>query len=1199
MKSYNQIKVVMAGLYLSCLVVPVAMADDTEIYTRLSDDMKPPNPNIMFVVDTSGSMNDGSHVKPFYDYTVTYPAPNGDAITDPVQTGVCKPDAVYFTDTGDTPDCTSENYFNFSALVCHHTIVQHEFDKTHATTQPLGPLLRVGTYSDQMAQYDDSNNRWRSLAINHSATDRDYLVECFSDSGHHGAAGGNQVYITDGTVYTSTAPIDPENPHPVWSGGDGHLQLFTGNYLNYLNWEPNPDPDVGEVVWESYIEQVKAAVEILVRGNTQVDIGLMRFDRFSSNGNSGASEGGPVMYPILDVGASRNDFFTRLSGLDAEGGTPLSETYYEALLYFGGKEVDYGDDSNPSNQVGTTNQGSGGTTYYDSPITGECDKNYIVVLSDGKPTLDTVNTNSRLSALTGFDQSSCDDITDNCLDELAGWAFTHDVAEDSSFVMPDGSRPHDGEQHITTHTVSFKLPATADGAEARALMMATAAAGDGDFYEANNQQELVEVFNNIISTTLKVNSTFSSPAVSVNAFNRSTHLDDLYFTLFKPGDGNHWDGNLKKYKLDFFVDTADSDADGDTSERLPFIADQDGAHAVDDTTGFFSVDARSIWSAEADGKEVSQGGAVSRLAASRRVYTYTGNYTVDDGVYVPATTALVSSSNEVNAGNDSITDAMLNIVGLDEIVDGTPYRDTLLNWASGLDALSKFGDPDSYDDMRPQMGDPLHSEPALVQYGGTLDTPEMVAYVATNDGYIHAFDTSDGSELFSFIPRELLPKLRTVMENDGGSKSYGLDGNVVAWVEDVNHDGRIVATDGDRVVLYVSMRRGGRNIYALDVTLKASPQLLWVIKGGNGDYEELGDTWSSVNVEKIKDGTIEKTVLIFGGGYDDGQDASTVRSTDSVGRAIFIVDAESGERLWSGGANGDVTISNMDYSIPARVKPLDISGNGYVDRIYAVDMGGQVFRFDINNTDNASLSASIIGGRIADLAGATAEDARRFYYPPDVALVDGPDGKFHALVLSSGFRAHPLYKGIHDRIYMLKDRRTGLITDAANYTTLVETDLKDVSDNLAGGDGADDAARDAELANIESAEGWYIDLEDENNPGTWLGEKGLSEPLMLEGVAILSTYTPPDASQALNSCTPPLGVGKVYFLDILDATPAYPISLDARSERHMVLKRGGIPPTPNVIITKGGEPTLCVGTECSAADLGLGVRKTYWYEVEK
>ena len=184
---------------------------------------------------------------------------------------------------------------------------------------------------------------------------------------------------------------------------------------------------------------------------------------------------------------------------------------------------------------------------------------------------------------------------------------------------------------------------------------------------------------------------------------------------------------------------------------------------------------------------------------------------------------------------------------------------------------------------------------------------------------------------------------------------------------------------------------------------------------------------------------------------------------------------------------------------------------------------------------------------------------------------------------------------------MIKDRDTGLTT---TYKTLTEADLEDVTDNLAGGDSGAvgnavaDAARKAELALIAAAEGWYIDLDDEDNPGTWIGEKGLAEPLILEGVAIVTTYTP-NAFVATNSCEPNIGLGKVFFLDLLDATPAFPSNLDLRPERHTELMRGGIPPSPNVIITKGGEPTLCVGTECSAADFGLGIRKTYWYEVEK
>ncbi|MCK5394534.1 MAG: hypothetical protein KAJ32_01005, partial [Gammaproteobacteria bacterium] len=1048
------------------------------------------------------------------------------------------------------------------------------------------------------------------------------------------------------TGFTSTTPANLNVPHPVWAGGSGNRQLFSGNYLNYLNTGATATAAATLADVEiSYIEQVKDAVEIMVRGNTRVNIGLMRFDRMSASGTAGNSEGGAVLYPILDVGEDRNDFFTRLETLDSDGYSPLSETYYEALLYFGGKATDYSNSSTPTNQVINKTEVSGGA--FRSPISSTCDKSYIVMLSAGTPTLDVVNA-ARQAVLPGFSGSCSTNVetiqvdgngnqtrdaynaVDNCLDELSNWAATEDVATIASIAA------HEGEQNVFTHTIGLGLitdratdtdtgDATADAitndaaaaanasAEAAiALLNSTAVNGKGDFYQASDQGDLVSIFNKIISGVLDVNTTFSSPAVSVNAFNRSTHLDDLYFTLFQPGEGNHWDGNLKKYKLKFAVDTGDSDGDGDTTEKLPFIADKNNAPAVDTNTGFFSEGSTSYWSTEVDGKEVSKGGAASVYTsgtASRNVYTFTGTYTDNDGVYVPSQTDLTHGDNEVVESNANLTDDLLAVPASPVIVTGTTNRATIINWARGLDALSKFGDLNSYDDERPQMGDPLHAEPALVQYGHVADStvPDIVAYVATNDGYLHAFNVNNGEELFSFIPQELLSKLPRIMVNRGGDKSYGLDGNVVAWINDANRDGTIDAGAGEHVYLYVTMRRGGKNIYALNVTDRNNPVLKWVIKGGTGDYEELGQTWSSINIGKVKDGATEKTVLMFGGGYDDDQDSAAVTTEDDEGRTVYIADADSGERLWKADS-----IDSMDYSIPARVLPLDISGDGYIDRLYAADMGGQIFRFDINNMNGSALSDSIIGGRIADLADASSADdskteanARRFYYPPDVALINAEDGPYHGLVISSGYRAHPLNDAIHDRIYMIKDRRTSLITDVDDYDyngdvdspgSLTERDLHNATSNLAGGNGADDAARAAEFSNITSTEGWYIYLDDEDNPGGWLGEKGLAEALIIEGVAIVTTYTP-NLTPSANSCVPNVGLGKVFFIDILDATPAFPSDLDVRGERHIELMRGGIPPTPNVIITEGGIPTLCVGTECQAADLGLGVRKTYWYEV--
>jgi hypothetical protein len=66
----------------------------------------------------------------------------------------------------------------------------------------------------------------------------------------------------------------------------------------------------------------------------------------------------------------------------------------------------------------------------------------------------------------------------------------------------------------------------------------------------------------------------------------------------------------------------------------------------------------------------------------------------------------------------------------------------------------------------------------------------------------------------------------------------------------------------------------------------------------------------------------------------------------------------------------------------------------------------------------------------------------------------------------------------------------------------------------------------------------------------------------------------------------------------MDGSAAFPSNVDQRGDRYNDLARSGIPPTPNVVITKGGEPTLCIGTECQPAEFGLGARKTHWYEVE-
>jgi len=1193
MQAFKQkFRAIIVGYLTSMVISMPVIAEDIEIYTSLGASVATIQPNLLFILDTSGSMNtDITTSQGTYDATFTY-------------AGCYTTNRIYWSTSGSTPSCTTGRWFTKSLLQCDHA------DKSYdsATNLPLvdgfgvplpGPLETAGYYVDQIARFNNGHNDWHSLSTN-TFVKTNHIVECAQDKGIHGH---NTVNTTARTYIRNTSGgyRAAAYNHPVWNNGSNNKTLFDFNYLNYL-----VDPAFSTT--ESRFVAMQKAVLALVDANSNVNIGLMRFDGQGQSGNDTTNpyDGGPVVYAMEDINAARNDYKARVNTMTAGGFTPLAETYYEALMYYGGKSVQFGDTSDPLSDVDNVapvTLDPSDTSKYLTPIVAACQKNHIIYLTDGSPNEDDKIPGLK-STLPGFSSgcSSANGATNSCLDELAGWANSNDIA---TLAIPE----HDGEQNIVTHTIGFGFGAAATTATSTTLKLLddTATAGGGVFKQADSANELTAAFNEIIAGLLEENATFSSPAVSVNAFNRATHLNDLYFTLFKPRKGGHWDGNLKKYKLLFGPDVSDVDGDGDVTETIPIITDSVGAAAIDNVTGFFADIAQSFWSAAVDGPEAAAGGAASNFTTSRRVYTLTGTYTNSSGVSTPSNGALTASVNAVLKTNALLTDALLGTTGFPDHVTGTPYRETLIDWMRGIDVDDVDEDNDTTD-ARLVMGDPLHAEPGLVQYGvlGTdsdgdgIDDPDLVAYVGTNDGYLHAINSITGAEYFSFIPQEQLLNMNNVFEATSAlGKFYGIDGNIVPWINDIDKDGIIEA--GENVYLYFGQRRGGRDIYSMDVTDRNNPVIRWVIKGGVGDYAELGDTWSTVNVEKIKMGGLDRTVLIFGGGYDTGQDNVTVRSLDSVGRGVFIVDALTGALLWRAGpdVSADLRMTNMQYSIPARVKPIDIDGDGYIDRLFTGDMGGQLWRFDIDNDASTVSSVSVSGARIADFAVDTSvADNRRFYYPPDVALiVEEGQAPYISILASSGYRAHPLTVDTHDRIYMLRDNNI-YNTPTPFPPVLTEADLFDTTDNAVGeGTGA---TQTTAITNLGAADGWFIKLNELDS--SWIGEKGLSEPLILDGVAIFTTFIPDNLGVVVASCTPKAGTGAVFFLNVTDGTPTYDISGNntrTREDRRTFVKRGGIPPSPNVIISSGGDPTLCIGTECTDARIGSGLKKTYWYEVEQ
>ncbi|TNE75917.1 MAG: VWA domain-containing protein [Gammaproteobacteria bacterium] len=904
---------------------------------------------------------------------------------------------------------------------------------------------------------------------------------------------------------------------------------------------------------ETRLAAMKRAAKDLVNSLTDVKVGLMIF---------GGDEGAYFKAPIADVSTQRTALINKIDGLWDGGNTPLSESLFEAMRYYqGGNVFIRSIDEDGSQVAGIVD--SSDSTKFDSPIEYSCQSNYALVLTDGAPTSDT-NHETTIESVVG----TC---SGNCLDEIADYMWTEDMIP--AAVDPNDDFP--GQQKVATYTIGFKTNQT--------LLSDTASKGGGQYLLANDSSQLATALKQVFDDVNARSTTYVAPGIAVNSFDRLNHLDTLYYALFESDKGAIWNGNLKRYKLDI-------QTNAQTGKDEAVIVDVNGNAAIDQATGFFKDNAKSWWSPVVDGPNVAKGGAASKLpdtTSTRKVFSNLNSRKSD----------LSDNSNSVVANNNNLTKADFG----DSTMTDAEFS-KLISWTRGVDVNDEDGDNDTTD-ARKLLADPLHSVPQLVVYSGTtVANQDTTIYYGDNQGYIHAIDGDDGSSYFSFIPRELLAKQPAMMNSTSTSaKEYGMDGTVVSWSYDDDYDGALTGNN-DFVYIYSGMRRGGRSYYALDVTDRTAPSLLWRITGGvsGNAFEEMGQTWSTPVKTKIAIGNSNYDVLIFGGGYDPDQDNATVRTADDEGRAVYIVDATNGNLLWWAGPTGsgaNMEMADMDYSIPASPKVLDVNGDGLADQIYVGDMGGQIFRFDISNT--AKLTDLVTGGRIADFGGSTTASNRRFYHSPDLFGIKLGGVRYLGLIIGSGFQAHPLNKDVDDRIYMMKISAVSSApldpTDATQttvlYKSLTESDLYDATDNLIQqGTSTEKTAAASALA---TADGWFIKLD--NNPG----EKVLSESVTVNNEVFITTYEPKASS---DPCRPPTGTSRLYHISVLDGSAVRNYYTSdgkgddelTRPDRYVELDVP-LPSNPQRMRVDDTD-VICVGTDCQTIKSIKGVVETYWYE---
>jgi type IV pilus assembly protein PilY1 len=1044
-----------------------SFSDDTEIYGASAiDEENTVNANVLFIMDTSGSMSGDVDITLVeYDENTTY---SGNYIT---------------TDVYNDSDDDYNDGHNSSAF---------ESSDSSGCTDTISTLASVGKI---LGNYQQQRGRsWRSSLIDGS----DSNIRCDQ--------GGNATW------------------------------LYSGNYMNWYH-------DTSNNTTSTRMEVVVDVVTELTESLSNINLGLMRFDQ--------NSDGGMIDIPISDITTSGAQIRAALDSYYPQGGTPLEETMYEAARYYRGETWEFGNNSQPNASVDDSRVSSGST--YKTPIEADCQKHHIILLTDGEPTNDS-NANSDIRDLiSGMTldpdldlESDCSGNGD-CLDELAYWMKNTDHSESFS-----------DDQEITTYTIGgFDLE---DGVE---LLKRAANGGGGSYYEANDTTGLTDALDAIFLDILATDSTFTAPAVSVNAFNASEHSDELFYALFSPADNVKWEGNLKKYTLN--SDGSIVGADTTTS-------------AIDESTGFFSDDTFDLWNDTdlADGKDVELGGMVKLLEpANRNIFTENDSNTL-------LSFSADNATSQITFDMETYTE--------DEYI-------SVRDWAIGYDVDDLDGDS-STTDSRYSMGDPLHSEPVIITYGGTDEESDATVFFGTNEGFIHAVDANSGEEEFAYIPQALHPILNTYYENTAAAadKPYGMDGLISTWIYDVNNNNVILDTSGkldsgEHAYLYSGMRRGGNNYYALDVTDRSSPSMLFKIEGGvTSGFDKLGQTWSKMTIAKVKfpngnsDGS--RFVLFFGGGYDTNQDSNDINEADAVGNAIYMVDASTGELLWTASnADANLNISTMVNSIPASLSVIDITGDGLVDYLFAADTGGRVFRIDINS-DATGANDFAAGGEVASLADSDEDNNRRFYNKPNVSLVkDKQYGDYLTVSIGSGYRAHPIQvTNVENRFYMIKDfnpysaPESYVSKSEAATTKLTLGDSESADSTLLYNatslmiGGVDALTSDLQIL-MNNGGGWYITFDTE-------GEKVLAESTTFAGAIIFTTFAP--SGSTVSTCGADTGVSKIYALSQKWAMATIDLDGDGvtdEDDASITLTHSGIAPKPVIIYRPDGGKTIAIGTE--------------------
>jgi type IV pilus assembly protein PilY1 len=305
-------------------------------------------------------------------------------------------------------------------------------------------------------------------------------------------------------------------------------------------------------------------------------------------------------------------------------------------------------------------------------------------------------------------------------------------------------------------------------------------------------------------------------------------------------------------------------------------------------------------------------------------------------------------------------------------------------------------------------------------------------------------------------------------------------------------------------------------LYAFDVSVPTAPKFMWKVTPASAGLSLLGQTWSEPRVARLKG--IDDPVLVFGGGYDASAEDSG--GTTTMGNAVFVLNARTGAVLRAfTSLDAADSAQSIQRSVAADVTLVDVDHDRLVDRAYAADLGGQVYRIDFEGEGGATLAADKWTiHKIADLSGGTST-GRKFFYAPDVI----PTKDFVAVMIGSGDREKPLLSATQDHFFQVFDQRVskGAPSSAAPVLWSGLTEM-------------------TQQPNL-SSNGCYMALAQ--------GEKVVNAATSIGGRSYFGTNRPSTGSSM--SCSANLGVAKTYEM------PLFCVAATGQ-----VVAGGGLPPSP-------------------------------------